>query len=57
MLRRKIYEKLVEWKANKQKECLIIKGARQIGKTYIVREFAKTYECFIEINFILNPDY
>ena len=35
----------------------MIKGARQVGKTYLVREFGKNeYESFIEINFIKNPN-
>ena len=52
MLKRKMYEQLLRWKNNKGKECLLIKGARQVGKTYLVREFAKSeYESFVEINF------
>ncbi len=53
MLKRKIYSTLVSWKNNKdKKECLLIKGARQVGKTYLIREFAKNeYESFVEINF------
>lgn len=36
----------------KSKECLLIKGARQVGKTYLVREFGRAeYESFVEINF------
>ena len=38
MLQRKIYQYLMDWKATKDRECLLIKGARQIGKTYIVQE-------------------
>ena len=41
MFKRKIMSKLDEWKENKDKKPLIIKGLRQIGKTYIVKEFAK----------------
>lgn len=52
MLKRKMYDKLLEWKNTKGKECLLIKGARQVGKTYLVRQFgANEYESFIEINF------
>ncbi|MBO5115879.1 MAG: AAA family ATPase, partial [Treponema sp.] len=52
MLERKAFNFLENWKKTKQNECLLIKGARQIGKTFIVREFAKNhYENFIEINF------
>ena len=58
MLKRKIYEKLLDWKSNRGQHCLLIKGARQVGKTYIVREFGKAeYESFIEINFLEHPEF
>ena len=48
-----MYQFLMDWKAQKGKECLLIKGARQIGKTFIVEEFGKNeYKSFIEINFL-----
>ena len=57
MLKRKMYEKLVEWKNSRAEDCLLIKGARQVGKTYLVREFGnREYESFIEINFLERPD-
>lgn len=56
MLRRKAYENLLEWKKTKQNETLLIKGARQIGKTFLVRQFGQNeYKSFIEINFLKNP--
>lgn len=56
MLKRKIYSELLKWKKTKSEECLFIKGARQIGKTFLVREFGKNeYESFIEINFLKYP--
>ncbi|MBO4229764.1 MAG: ATP-binding protein [Clostridia bacterium] len=56
MLKRKMYQFLLDWKAHKGKECLLIKGARQIGKTFIVEEFGKNeYKSFIEINFLKTP--
>ncbi len=58
MLRRKAYDDLLNWKRNKSRETLLIKGARQIGKTYLVREFGKNeYENYIEINFLRNPNF
>ena len=55
MLKRKAYDRLLEWKAEEHKKALCILGARQIGKTTIVREFAKEhYKYFIEINFLLD---
>lgn len=58
MLRRKIYDKLLAWKNNKgKKDAILLRGVRQCGKTYIVREFGKReYKIFIEINFIERPD-
>lgn len=56
MLKRKMLRRLVDWKQNKSKDCLLIKGARQTGKTFIVEQFAReTYRYFIEINFEENP--
>ena len=55
MLKREISEKLISWKNQKKKKALCIIGARQIGKTTIIREFAKEqYEYFDEIKFILD---
>lgn len=52
MLKRKMYDTLLSWKNENKKECLLLKGARQVGKTYLVRKFgANEYESFIEINF------
>ena len=45
---------LLDWKNTKKNECLLIKGARQVGKTFIIREFGKNYKNFIELNFLLN---
>lgn len=57
MLKRKAYEELLHWKENHDKKCLMINGARQVGKTYLVREFGHNeYESYIEINFIKNPE-
>lgn len=58
MLRRKIYDKFLAWKNNKgKKDAILLRGVRQCGKTYIVREFGKReYKNFIEINFIERPD-
>ena len=58
ILKRKIDKYLIEWKQNPQKKPLIVKGARQIGKTESIRNFAKNnYKNVIEINFILQKQY
>lgn len=57
MLERKIYRKLDEWKWTSDKKAMCIIGARQIGKTTIIREFAKkNYEHYVEVNFILDKE-
>lgn len=58
MLMRKAMHTMCEWKAKENRKSLVISGARQIGKTYIVRAFGKeSYESFVELNFIENPEY
>ena len=57
-LRRKIDAILVEWSANKERMPLIIKGARQIGKTEAISHFAgQHYQNVIAINFVLQKEY
>lgn len=57
MLNRKAYHKLCEWKAERNKKALCIIGARQIGKTTLVRQFAKeNYKHFVEINFLTDEN-
>lgn len=54
-MKREITQYLQEWKLEKKKKALLITGARQIGKTYIIRDFAKkNYQNFVEINFVEN---
>ncbi len=52
-MKRKIYEKLVEWKRESAGKCaLLIEGARRVGKSWIVREFAQNeYESHLIIDF------
>ena len=54
-LKRKIDSFLVDWKKSKDKMPLIVKGARQIGKTDAIENFAKNnYKYVVEINFALQ---
>lgn len=58
MLKRKIYNDLLLWKNNPDRLCLLVKGARQVGKTFIIEKFAdENYKHFVEINFIENEGY
>ena len=57
-LRRKVDAFLEEWKADKNRKPLIVKGSRQIGKTESVLHFAANhYESVIEINFVRDEKY
>ena len=53
MFRRKIYDKLLEWKTESDgRTALLIEGARRVGKSTVVEEFAKNeYESYILIDF------
>ncbi len=58
LLKRKIDKFLIDWKNSPDKKPLIIKGARQIGKTESIRNFAKNnYKNVIEINFVIQKQY
>ena len=49
---RKIKDDLIQWKNKEKRKPLIIRGARQVGKTYVVNEFAKeNFTDFLSINF------
>lgn len=52
-MRRKIYRKLLEWKQERKGEvALLVEGARRIGKSYIVEEFARNeYDSYLLIDF------
>lgn len=57
-LKRKIDDYLIEWKKNINRLPLIVKGARQVGKTNAIRNFGtNNYKKFIEINFALQPQF
>ena len=57
-IKRKIYDKLLEWKTRDQGECaLLIEGARRVGKSYIVEKFAKQeYKSYLLIDFSKAPE-
>lgn len=58
MLKRKIEQKLLDWKNTENRKPLIIKGCRQCGKTFSVLDFAKkNYKNVVYLNFFENPDY
>ena len=56
MLLRKVTNELKEWKRNNNRKSLVVKGARQVGKTYAIENFAMTeYKEVVEINFKEMP--
>lgn len=58
LLKRKIDTFLSDWKSNPKRKPLIVKGARQVGKTESIRAFARAnYESVIEINFVLQKKF
>lgn len=48
---RNINNDLLEWKNSASRKVLLVRGARQVGKTYSVRELGKSFEYFLEVNF------
>jgi predicted AAA+ superfamily ATPase len=55
VLRRKAFAELKDWKSQNGHHALLITGARQVGKTTLVREFARLhYQHFVEINLVDN---
>ncbi len=55
MLERKIDKELLNWKTNWNNKACLINGARQVGKTFSVREFGKdNYKSVYELNFLEN---
>ncbi len=58
LLKRKIDAFLTNWKANPNRKPLIVKGARQIGKTRSIEWFARqNYKSVVQINFVEQPKY
>lgn len=58
IIKRKIDSYLEEWLHDDNRMPLIVKGARQIGKTYSIEKFGKShYKSVLSINFVLQPQY
>jgi predicted AAA+ superfamily ATPase len=55
-MKRDAYERLLSWKTSARRKPLVVRGARQVGKTYLLKEFAKKeYQDFCYLNFEENP--
>ena len=55
-MKRLIFNKLKNWKDDSFRKPVLLRGARQVGKTWIVRELGKQFNTFIEVNFELYPE-
>jgi len=47
---RQIKEELIQWKTRSQRKPLLLRGARQVGKSTLIKEFAENYRQFISLN-------
>lgn len=54
-MRRLIETRLAEWKVDQRRKPLLLRGARQVGKTYSVRALGATFESLVEVNFERTP--
>ena len=58
MLKRKLEKQLSDWKNNPDRMPLVVKGARQVGKTYIIDKFCReNYRHYYYIDFIAMPNF
>ena len=56
-MKRFLYNKLINWKNSDRRKPLLLQGARQVGKTYLVNQFGKNeYKDYVNLNFEQNPD-
>ena len=55
-MKRKIYSYLEEWKDNPKRKVLLLRGARQVGKTWSARYLGEQFDYFLEINFELDQE-
>lgn len=57
-MKRDIYKSLIDWKKDKNRRPLLVRGARQTGKTFIINQFGdKEFDVKITLNFERNPEY
>lgn len=55
-MKRRVNQWLFKWRDKKDRDVLLVRGARQVGKTYSVRELGKSYENYLEVNFEENRE-
>lgn len=55
-MKRDLFEEFMSWKRHPIRKPLVLKGARQVGKSWLVREVGKSFQSFVEINFEKERD-
>lgn len=55
-MKRSILHELKKWKEDSRHKPLLIRGARQVGKTYIIRQLGQEFQNYVEVNFELYPE-
>jgi predicted AAA+ superfamily ATPase len=55
-MKRAVFTTLLDWKRSKSRKVLLLRGARQVGKTFIVRQLSKEFSHFLEVDFEQNVD-
>ncbi len=56
-MKRKLYSSLLSWKSSKRRKPLLLQGARQVGKTWLINEFGQQeYQHYVYLNFEQSPD-
>ncbi len=51
-MRRNVIRDLINWKASEERKPMVLKGARQVGKTWLMKEFGQScYDSFVYFNF------
>jgi len=54
--KRNAYQSLLNWKNSQYRKPLLLRGARQVGKTTLIRQFAKEFDIYIELNLEKKPE-
>lgn len=56
MIDRKILSDLIAWRTTPNRKVLLLRGARQVGKTFTIRQLAATFNTYLEVNFLETPE-
>ena len=57
-MERLILRELERWKSSRRRKPLVLRGARQVGKTWVLEEFGKSFpDGYVRFNFDRNPEY